>query len=585
MTEQELADELRQIADHPYVEARSHQLRDLAEAVTESTRLSSVSVNLTDSLAERANGPSTAKAEHWCEVDLFAAFTPEDTLIAAGRSAQALPGRKKRRMSTGAKATISSALVFVPILITWFGLKMATSAYGEALDAGGPEVARRPFLEMWQQGFDGRLFWLFKFDNIAACTLVVIASLIVWTVYESTSGRRAEDHSDQELARLRARLRAALTEATLVLGQVRLSSPTRFTAELTKAAAEVKKIGSTTRKVQSDLNKALIQALESAEKVSDTLIASATDVQGAVEALDKHLSHISTACVDMTASVRQTTTVIEATGVKTEQALVNVGEHLSTTVSKTTLDMGTAVGHELAESTRAVQDVISALDRRVVALDTHIAALDMRMGDLDIRVGALGTRASEVATAATRIEVAVDEARTAVSNSTTKAAELFGRQMSDTLSVTASEFRHTFGSTSTDIREAFSTTSTEIREALGDWATIAGAHAHRIETVSDTSGRAISMLDETREVLDRLPTALDGVLTDLPMRMKQLTDSEFAELRHAIIDLKSAVSHAAEVLATPAPLAPPEMAAAFPAVNPGSLDASAANGDLTGRTS
>ncbi|MFC4529335.1 hypothetical protein [Sphaerisporangium dianthi] len=556
MTDQELADELRQIAGHPFMEARSDQLCDLADAILGARQLLAVIPADAGSPSEPADGPFTGKAERWCEVDLFAAFAPEDTLIATGHSVEILTGRKKQRMSSGARATISSVLVFVPILTTWFGLKMATSAYGSALDAGGPEVARRPFLEMWQQGFDGRLFWLFKFDSIAACTLAVIAFLIVWTVYENTTGRRAEDRSEQELGRLRARLRGALTQATLMLNQVRLSSPTRFTGELTKAAGEIKKIGSTTRKMQQDLSKSLTQALESAEKVSESLVAGATGVQGAVERLDRHLTDINTACAEMIDSVRQTSTVISATGTKAEQAIVTAGEHLSMTVSKTSLEMGEAVGHEVAQSTRAVREVIAIMDGRVAALDTHIAALDAR-------VEALGIHAGEFVNAASRIESAIDEAKVTVSVSTAKAAELFGQQMSDTLSITASEFRETFGSTGTDIRETLGNTSVdiratlgntsmEIREALGDWAASAGEHASRIEIASDVSGRSVTALEETRRVLGQLPAALDGVISSLPLKIKELTAGEFAELKDAINHLESTVHHATEVVSASA---------------------------------
>ncbi|RCG32735.1 hypothetical protein DQ384_04455 [Sphaerisporangium album] len=554
MTDLELATELREIAAHPYAEARGDQLRDLADAIIESSRLSPATPYGARLLPEPAGAPRTGRAERWCEVDLFAAFAPQDTFIVDSTGPSA--GQKKPRMSGRAKATISSVLVFAPILTTWIGLREATNAYGAALDAEGPEVARRPFLEMWQQGFDGRLPSLYKFDNVALATLSVIFILIAWTIFENLTRTRHEDRSEEEFARLRTRLRGALTEATLVLGQVRLSSPARFTAELTKAAMEIEKVGFTTRKMHNELSKGLTQALESAEKVSEALVAGATDVQGAVEALDKHLTDINAACVDMTASVRQTTTVIDATGSKAEQALAAAGDHVSTTVSATTLAIQEAVSNELAQWARAVQDAISTLDTRVAGLDSHVAALDTR-------VGTLGTRAGELVNAATRIEAAIDEARATVSSSTAKAAELFGQQMTDTLSITASEFRDTFGGT-----------SMEIREALGDWSLIAGAHASRIEIASDASGRTITVLERTRDTLDRLPIALDGVITNLPSKIKELTDGEFAELKYAIAHLESAVNHAAEVLSTPAPSPISHVPTAPPGVLDGSNDAS-----------
>lgn len=561
VTDKQLAAELRQIAAHPYADNRSRQLRELASAVIESDQLLSGQPAHQTSLWDPPQDGTTGKAEYWCEVDLFAAFAPEDTFLAT-KKPDATVKRPNRRFP-GKRAAVGSVLVFVPILITWLGLKMATTAYGELLEADGPEVARRPFLELWQQGFDGRLFWLFTFDNVALLTVLMISTLLVWTLWETISRHQSADRTeaetdiaDEELARLRIRLRAALTEATLVLSQVRLSSPVRFAAELTKAVAEVERIAATTRRAQTDLNHALTVALQSAGKMSDALVAGATDVRGAVAALDQHLTGLRTTCADMTAAVKQSTAVIETTGTKAERALTAAGDQLATAVTKSTTDLGEAVGGHLTRSTRSIETVIAGLDTRVAALDPHLTALAARIGDLDVRVAALGTSAGQFFQAAGRIEAAVEEAQQAVSTSTTKAAELFGRQMDTTLTSTAADFRRTFGDTSADIRDAYTTTGMQIREALGDWSFTATAHVDRIETASDTAGRTASKLEETRDVLDRLPAALERMLADLPTRMKSLTDGEFTELRHAISDLRVTFGDAARSFATAVPSAP-----------------------------
>ena len=65
VTDLELAGELRELADHPHLAARQDQLRDLADAVTDPD-----------------------EAGHWCEVDLFAAFSPDDTILVDGEPAE-----------------------------------------------------------------------------------------------------------------------------------------------------------------------------------------------------------------------------------------------------------------------------------------------------------------------------------------------------------------------------------------------------------------------------------------------------------------------------------------------------------------
>ncbi len=161
---------------------------------------------------------------------------------------------------------VQPVLVFVPIAVTWYGLKEATSAYGETLAAGGIEAARRPFLEMWQQGFDGKLPAWLQFDGVAFMTLSAIVLLVAVTLGERLLRRSIEQQAEEQVDALRARLLAALTRATLVLAQVRLSSPVRFQAELTKSAAEMHKLGETTMTVYTKVVEALDLALAAAAR-------------------------------------------------------------------------------------------------------------------------------------------------------------------------------------------------------------------------------------------------------------------------------------------------------------------------------
>ncbi|GGL56793.1 hypothetical protein [Planomonospora parontospora] len=535
MTDQELAAELRDLADHPWLVTRRAQLRELSRAITDSDQ-----------------------AERWCEVDLFSAFSAEDTVLPEEVS------RKPVAWFRRADSFVGPGLVFLPILVTWLGLKAATTAYGQALAAGGPEVARRPFLEMWQQGFDGRLAGFFKFDNIALCTLLAIGAVIAWTITASRTRDSQEDRMEHELTNLRARLRGALTEASLVLGQVRLSSPARFTAELTKAAAELTSVSTAARQVQTDLVEtaakaqadltetmtrtradllttvsqaqsdllttvsrtqselvdALTRSQDAGEKTAQTLAASATDMQRAVDVLGRRLAEINVTCDDMTAAMEHASAAIDAAGSTTGQAVGGLGERLATAVSETTLELRQAFNDEVARTMTSVQSTLGELD----------------------------TRVAELVNATAGIGYAVDRAADSIDSvgaSTEKAVGLIGGQVSDTLAMSAAEFQRTFG-----------TTSAEIRDALGEWSVTAGAHASRIELVSDASGRTITLLEQARDTFDRLPAALADALAELPGKVRDLTDGEFTELREAITELEHAVDRAADAFTASAPKAP-----------------------------
>ena len=71
---------------------------------------------------------------------------------------------------------IRNVLVFAPIAVTWFGLSIAATAYAELLTAR-PDLVSRPFLLLWQEGFNGRL--LLNFSTLAITDASLIGVLIV----------------------------------------------------------------------------------------------------------------------------------------------------------------------------------------------------------------------------------------------------------------------------------------------------------------------------------------------------------------------------------------------------------------------
>ena len=71
---------------------------------------------------------------------------------------------------------IRNVLVFAPIAVTWFGLSIAASAYAQLLGER-PDLISRPFLLLWQEGFDARL--LLNFSTLAITDASLIGVLIV----------------------------------------------------------------------------------------------------------------------------------------------------------------------------------------------------------------------------------------------------------------------------------------------------------------------------------------------------------------------------------------------------------------------
>ncbi|RBQ20059.1 hypothetical protein DP939_09535 [Spongiactinospora rosea] len=473
------AAELRKLAAEPFLEARADQLRSLADAVDE-----------------------PAESERWCEVDLFAAFPPEETV-------RLVSHRPRWAGLLNALDLLQPVLVFLPIGITWLGLQRATTAYGEALKSGGAEIARRPFLEMWQQGFDGRLSGIWQFDRVALATLMAITLLIAVTLLERLLRRREENRAELQAVELRLRLRAALTEATLTLGQVRLASPARFQAELTKSAIEIGEVGSTLRRIQEQTVRSMEVSLESTRQAMESLLEATADIQAATWKLDEHVASATAATVDLTQTIDRTTYAIDKVGERAEAAMDQAGDRLGVLVADSTGRVRAAMEEATTRAGAAVRDTTKQLDGHV--------------GELTKRVNELATVGNGISSALDGLHRAVAD----VTSMTQATMNQVGEQITGALNDTTSAVTHTFGNT-----------GEEVRHALEGWADAVGDHASRIEIASDASGRTVRLLEELRDV----PAALTQAIEEIPVSIRDVTSVELDHLRSAVGQLPLAVS-------------------------------------------
>ncbi|MFD9905250.1 hypothetical protein [Streptomyces sp. NPDC059063] len=211
LDKQELIKHLRNLAGKPQLGPRAVELDTLAHDLTHDTRL-----------------------DRWAELDLVHAYVRPESVTTGG-------GRPSARRDGLLEAALG-ALVFVPLLVTWFGLREAVLAYGE-LSKADKEEATRPFLQLWQSGFDGHLSPLGRFENVALMAVVLIALLVLLSVVHARVRARADrEEAEQEAERelLLAELAGVLTRLQMLLAPRRSASPAQFTSELTKAAGELR---------------------------------------------------------------------------------------------------------------------------------------------------------------------------------------------------------------------------------------------------------------------------------------------------------------------------------------------------------
>lgn len=252
-------------------------------------------------LAAALRNQDAAELDPWSELDLLATYARPESLRT--------PGGGEHPVWSYAEGALG-ALVFVPLMLTWYGLTRASSAYG-ALTGADPRAASRPFLQLWQSGFEGHLTGAFTFGHVAMSATVAIAllfSLVLVHGLRRSAVTRREEGDGRGREELMAALVPVLTRAQLVLNGQRSSSPQRFAAELTESAATLRRLG------------------DKAVRVHKELTAAASAVGEAVHGAERALSGVDTSVKPLEIAVGRVEAAVSDGGARVRQALDDVRE-------------------------------------------------------------------------------------------------------------------------------------------------------------------------------------------------------------------------------------------------------------------
>lgn len=152
-------------------------------------------------LAEEIAGRDGAVAELLTRLaDAVERNQPEDVRAYAG----AIPPRavaddlaRRHRSIWSFAELVRSALVLLPIAITWYGLAAASATYAELVTAR-PELVTQPFLLLWQRGFDG-MGGTISFSMLAAIDGTLITVIIALSL---AIHYKADVHDPRALAQI-----------------------------------------------------------------------------------------------------------------------------------------------------------------------------------------------------------------------------------------------------------------------------------------------------------------------------------------------------------------------------------------------
>lgn len=404
---------LEDAARDPALAPRAEELRALARAL-DSTDADALNV--------------------WADLDLMAHFARPESVAEPVDT-----GRGERLDSV--LDWILGALVFLPLLFTWFGLWQASSAYG-ALTGDDPKAAGRPFLQLWQSGFDGHLSEAYRFGHVAVGGCLALVMLFVLTAVHGYRRTRAERRAEQAGERARAalvRLVPVLTRAQLSLNEHRFASPQRFAAELNSAAGRLQRMHSKAIATQEALSRAAELVSEAADKaeqrlsqaeayvrpieqvvlrIEETVRDSGTAIQTAVQGLDDPLTQAGRRLAD---AVSGQTGVLD----KALEGLRTAGDDMRDVLSRAADRLETAVGDNsdrvrdaLSDAARQVEDSLTVLAASQRGFTTGIEVVADVNGRLLDDLGTVADRTGEAAEASREALLGIEARSRAVQEAT-----------------------------------------------------------------------------------------------------------------------------------------------------------------------
>ncbi|WP_307825178.1 hypothetical protein [Streptomyces sp. M2CJ-2] len=385
-------------------------------------------------LAQALDSPDVDALDAWADLDLMTHFArPESIAEPVGT------GRGERLDSV--LDWVLGALVFLPLLFTWFGLWQASSAYG-ALTGDDPKAAGRPFLQLWQSGFDGHLNETFRFGHVAVGGCLALVMLFVLTAvhgYRRTGAERREEQARGRARAALARLVPVLTRAQLSLNEHRFASPQRFAAELNSAAGRLQRMHTKAITTQEALSRAAELVGEAAEKaeqrlaqaeayvrpieqvvlrIEETVRDSGTAIQAAVQGLDDPLTQAGRRLADavsgQTGVLDKALEDLRTAGDDMRDVLARAADRLETAVG----DNGDRVRGALSDAAQQVEESLTVLAASQRGFTTGVEVVADVNGRLLDDLGTVADRTGEAAEASREALLGIEARSRAVQDAT-----------------------------------------------------------------------------------------------------------------------------------------------------------------------
>lgn len=343
-----------------------------------------------ESLSKALTGTDTKALAPWADLDLVQAYARPESIREATRAPVEKPYWRWLEAGLG-------ALVFVPLLFTWLGLTRASGAYESLVEADGTQ-AGRPFLQLWQTGFEGHLSGWYTFGHVAGAATAAIVLLLACAIAHGmrrAAVERAEEDARRSGDDLLARLVPLLVQAQLQLNDQRTASPDRFTGELGKAATLLADLLQQAVKVQESLEKATKQTGDAVTVAEKRLKGANAAVRPLAEAGDRieaavngQAGALNSALEDIRQASKEIGEQLERGTLRVEDALSSVNDSQRTFATSTEIasDLSArmlARVNDATEQSSGAVDAVQEAFRQLAAQTDALRAAAERFAELE----------------------------------------------------------------------------------------------------------------------------------------------------------------------------------------------------------
>ena len=193
---------------------------------------------------------------------------------------------------------VRNTLIFAPLVVTWYGISQAVEKYNDLIAANGNDIYK-PFLYLWQQGFDGQLKGWQTLGGLATIDFVILFIVFLLTigVYSLNNGVKLRREGEAE--DIRSTLLHTIAAASLCLTTRNWQQPTSVIGLVNNSVTRFDQvIGELLKQMQSidDRQELEQKTFETFRKdlvaIMDTVSKAVTDLKTSNDALRKSMGSL-----------------------------------------------------------------------------------------------------------------------------------------------------------------------------------------------------------------------------------------------------------------------------------------------------